>query len=320
MSRLIDNIASHMEVGSEDIRKFIIAAPLRYKVFAIPKRRGGERVIAQPSAALKIIQRYVVDTQLDTFPVHDAAAAYVAGRGIADNAARHRHSRYILKLDFENFFNSITVYDWRKLVDVTPGHGIASSDLVHFDRILFWGAGGFAPKILSVGAPSSPSLSNKIMYRFDAELVAHARQLGAVYTRYADDITISAQNADVCLQLEQIAQSTLHAQRSPRLRFKKEKRGLYGPGERRMVTGLIVTPDKRVSLGRERKRYISTLVHHSKLGKLDALQMIELKGLLGFVKGCEPSFLASLTTKYGAEVVQNILRFQTGREDLGGDA
>lgn len=315
MSRLLDEIANHLQVGSDDIRKFIFAAPARYKVFSIPKRRGGERIIAQPSAALKVIQRFVVDTQLSSFPVHYAAAAYVRGKSVSDNAARHREGRYVLKLDFENFFNSIAVRDWRKLVELTPQHGIDARDLVHLDRILFWGDGSFLPQKLSVGAPSSPALSNMIMYRFDTAVNARARDIGAVYTRYADDITISAPSADQCLELERIARSTLRAQRYPNLRFKEEKRGLYGPGQRRMVTGLIVTPENRVSLGRERKRYISTLVHHAKLGKLDTLRMMELKGLLGFAKGSEPPFFDALKQKYGSEVIQRVARFHGNEEN-----
>lgn len=310
MSRVLADIAQHLEVGTEDVRKFIFAAPARYKVFPIPKRRGGQRIIAQPSAPLKIIQRVVVSTQLVAFPVHEAAAAYVSGKSIFDNAAKHRDGKYLLKLDFENFFNSITVRDWRKLVSLTPNHGIDSEDLKHLDRILFWGDGTFLPKKLSVGAPSSPTLSNMVMFRFDTVVADKAAALGAVYTRYADDISISAESPNVCLELERFAISALKAQKYSGLRFKAEKRGLYGPGQRRIVTGLVVTPDKKVSLGRERKRNISSLVHKASLGKLDALQMMELKGLLGFAHSAEPRFMESLKTKYGADVVRRIVTFE----------
>jgi len=309
MSRVLTEIAQHLEVGTEDVRKFIFAAPARYKVFSIPKRRGGQRIIAQPSAPLKVIQRFVVDNQLASFPVHDAAAAYVSGKSIADNAAKHRNGRFLLKLDFENFFNSLTVKDWRKLVSLTPNHGISGGDLRHLDRILFWGDGTYLPEKLSVGAPSSPALSNMIMFRFDTAVAQKAAEIGAIYTRYADDISVSATTADICLEVERFATSTLKALKYSGLRFKAEKRGLYGPGQRRIVTGLVVTPEKRVSLGRERKRDISSLVHKASLDKLDGPQMLELKGLLGFVHSAEPRFLATLKTKYGADVVRRIVTF-----------
>jgi hypothetical protein len=311
MSRILTEIAEHLQVGTEDVRKFIFAAPARYKVFSIPKRRGGQRTIAQPSAPLKEIQRFVAANHLAVFPVHDAAAAYVSGKSIADNAARHRKGKYLLKLDFENFFNSITVRDWRKIVALTPNHGIDAGDLPHLDRILFWGAGTFKPIMLSVGAPSSPTISNMIMFRFDTVVAQKAAELGAVYTRYADDISISAPTAKVCLEIERFAISSLKAQKYPGLRFKAEKRGLYGPGQRKLVTGLVVTPEKRVSLGRERKRSISSLVHKASLGKLDSPQLLELKGFLGFVHSAEPRFMETLKAKYGAEVVRQIVTFNS---------
>lgn len=310
MSRVLTEIAQHLEVGAEDVRKFIFAAPARYKVFSIPKRRGGVRTIAQPSAPLKVIQRFVVENYLTSFPIHEAAAAYVSGRSIADNAFSHVENRFLLKLDFENFFNSITVREWRRLVSLTPNHGISAGDLPHLDRILFWGGGSFTPKILSVGAPSSPALSNMIMYRFDVAMAQKATEVGAVYTRYADDISVSAPTAEICLQVERFAASALKAQKYWGLSFKDEKRGLYGPGQRRIVTGLVVTPDRRVSLGRERKRIISSLVHRASLAQLTSSQMLELKGLLGFVHSAEPSFLETLKTKYGAEIVRRITTFE----------
>jgi RNA-directed DNA polymerase len=310
MSRLLTEIAQYLEVGTEDIRKFIIAAPARYKVFSIPKRRGGQRTIAQPSAPLKVIQRFVVHHQLASFPVHDAAAAYVFGKSIADNAAKHSNGRFILKLDFESFFNSLMVQDWRRLVALTPDHGISAEDLPYLDRILFWGDGTFSPVKLSVGAPSSPALSNMIMFRFDTAMNRMAAENGAIYTRYADDISVSAPTAEICLEVERFAATTLKALKYSGLRFKAEKRGLYGPGQRRIVTGLVVTPEKRVSLGRERKRNISSLVHKASIDNLDGPQMLKLKGLLGFVHSAEPRFLETLETKYGADVVKRIITFE----------
>ena len=149
-----------------------------------------------------------------------------------------------------------------------------------------------------------------IMFRFDTAVSQKAAEVGAVYTRYADDISISAPTAKTCLEVERFAVSALRALKYPGLRFKTDKRGLYGPGQRRLVTGLVVTPDNRVSLGRERKRNISSLVHKASLGKLDAPEMLELKGLLGFVHSAEPRFLQTLKTKYGAELVQRIAAFE----------
>src|SRR4051812_12128075 len=69
---------------------------------------------------------------------------------------------------------------------------------------------------------------------------------------------------------------------------------LYGPAERRLVTGLVITPEKKVSIGRSRKRLISALLHRFSLGHLDLESQGKLKGLLGFAIANEPMFLNRL--------------------------
>jgi RNA-directed DNA polymerase len=101
--------------SGKDLERIIATAPARYKVYTIPKRHGGHRIIAQPSRELKMIQRYILYNKLDGCPIHEAAMAYVTGRNIRANAERHRAENVILKLDFKDFFPSIKVRDWEKL-------------------------------------------------------------------------------------------------------------------------------------------------------------------------------------------------------------
>jgi RNA-directed DNA polymerase len=76
----------------------------------------------------------------------------------------------------------------------------------------------------------------------------------------------------------------------------------------RRVTGLVLSNEGRVSLGRDQKRTIRAAVHHFLMGRLDKEQSSWLRGMLAFVNSVEPEYLDRLRAKYG---VANIRRIQT---------
>lgn len=307
---IYEELAEELEVGSADVARFLTAAPARYRVFTIPKRNGEPRTIAQPSRTLKQIQRYVLRKKLIELPVHPASAAYVVGRGIADNARLHRHSRFITKLDFEAFFPSLTVRDWRLLTKRREAKAFLGDDAEAFERILFWGAGSFQPKILSIGAPTSPYISNALMFDIDSQVSRKLAEIGVTYSRYADDITLSGPDLRSVQQASEVVKSVVRKTPSPRLKFNMDKAGTYGRGERRMVTGLVITPQGSVSLGRERKRRIAALLHQTSLKAINVADLGLLKGLLGFAVAAEPEFLGRMRRKYGDEVVDFAMKYE----------
>jgi hypothetical protein len=146
------------------------------------------------------------------------------------------------------------------------------------------------------------------MFRLDGQFFEKACSLGVSYTRYADDITASAPTVELLVEFERYVRSTLKSCKSPKLKINEGKRGIYTSGQRRMVTGLILTPDGSVSIGRERKRKIAALLHLFGLGNLDADQLGYLKGMLGFSIANEPDFVTRMRRKYGNEIVDGVLK------------
>lgn len=102
---VIRRLAAVLRQSDSGISAFLVTAPRKYKVYKIPKRTTGFRVIAQPAKGLKDIQRAFV--QLYNFPVHDASMAYMKGKGIRDNAAAHAGNQYLLKADLEDFLTQL---------------------------------------------------------------------------------------------------------------------------------------------------------------------------------------------------------------------
>ncbi|WP_395711736.1 retron St85 family RNA-directed DNA polymerase [Reyranella sp.] len=313
---LLYDLSVELGLGRHDLSRIIGSAPKRYKVYQIPKRRGGSRTIAQPSRELKAIQRIILRDVLSKLPVHRAASGYVKGRNIADNARTHVNSKVVLKLDFQDFFPSIRVRDWERYARSSD---IATDalELRLFSRILFWGRGTNEPRCLSIGAPTSPILSNILLFDLDKRLFEAAKVCLVSYTRYADDITVSAGSIESVTKFEVMARSIVRRLPSPRLIFNDEKRGIFTKGQRRLVTGLVLTPTKNISIGRGRKRLISAMLHRVMLDTSDVDSRAKLKGLLGFCIANEPSFIGRMRAKYGNATIDSALSFEIPRRSSG---
>jgi RNA-directed DNA polymerase len=79
-----------------------------------------------------------------------------------------------------------------------------------------------------------------------------------------------------------------------------------------MVTGLVITPTSNISIGRERKRRISAMLHKVTLGELETKSIFELRGLLSFAKSVEPKFIVSMRNKYGNDTLRMVFLTRGG--------
>ncbi|MBJ6598569.1 retron St85 family RNA-directed DNA polymerase [Enterobacter asburiae] len=285
-----------------EIREFLLNAPDKYKVFAIPKRKQGYRIIAQPSRELKNYQRQLEEFII--FPKHECAMAYRKGISIKNNALSHVNNSYLLKLDLENFFNSITPElfwnVWSRTWDLP-----SKEDQSFLEKLIFWRFQGAL--ILSVGAPSSPLISNFCMYYFDKDLEAICTEMKVVYTRYADDLTFSSNVKNILFEVPELIQVILNDHFKGLLRLNSSKTIFSSKAHNRHVTGITLNNDGKVSLGRDRKRYIKHKVHLYTLGILDTAELNHLKGMIAFARFIEPTFFKSLETKYTSNVIFRLI-------------
>ena len=262
------------------------------------------REIAQPARELKLIQRILVAEFLAQLPVHSAAMAYRNSISIRDNAALHAGTTPILKMDFENFFPSIRSRDWENYCEK---NGIFDrQDREISSRLLFRRAKDERILKLSIGAPSSPALSNLLLFSFDDQVATEAEKRGIAYTRYADDLTFSGQRAGMLKDMTKVVARATRDLRSPRLRVNNEKTVFVTTANRRTVTGLILANDGTVGIGRERRRLVAAKVHRALRGELDHGTLKELSGELAFVNVADKPFLRRLEDRYGIEVIRKI--------------
>lgn len=305
---IIERISRSTGLERDYLHKLVRSASYRYKTYPIRKRTGGFRQIAHPSAELKLIQRWLVENVFSHFPVHDSVYSYRKGIGIRDLATLHMRKNYLLRIDFVNFFPSIKGIDVSKLVrrytNLVP-FNLSEKDTKIIRAIVC------RHDHLTIGAPSSPSITNTILYGLDVLCFEKAQQKRVVYSRYADDIYFSCNKKEVLGGIYSEFKNDLRTLKTPKLKINEDKIIFTSRKHTRIVTGLFLTSDKKISIGRSKKRYIRAMVHRFTQGQLDEKEIAYLRGFLAYVKSVEPVFLTRLRRKYGSEKIGDILKADT---------
>ncbi len=287
---LVTRMAADLGMMPAHLQTIIRTAPLRYKKFHIRKRSGGMREVAQPAREVKAIQRWLVRELEPRLPIHAAATAYREGSSIRRNAENHVRSRFMLKLDFQAFFPSIVMSDVVLHLSRYCSEEYDSSAVRLIAYVCCWTPDRTPPLRLCIGAPSSPLLSNSVVFDLDERLSEQAASDGVAYTRYADDITFSCNQPDTLKQYPEIIQKLVDDIVYPRLKLNDAKTVFASRRGRRVITGLVLTPDYKLSVGRDRKRLIRAMHHRKTLGKLTPAEEQVLAGLVAFVDSIEPGF------------------------------
>jgi RNA-directed DNA polymerase len=277
------------------VLQIAVTSSSRYRKIMLQRPGKEPRPVWQPSSELRLIQRWCADRLFSLLPVHKSCFSYVKDRSIAKHAARHRTTRYLSRVDITGFFPSIRRHNIQSLLTRNKSALSieAPADVDFLSNLVTRGDS------LVIGSPSSPVLSNAIMYDFDRKWSEICEQQEVIYSRYADDIYISANLPGILSGLLINLKHDLVSM--PGLRFSiNEKKNVFTSRKRlRRVTGIVLTPDQKLSIGRHEKRKIKSLIHQALNRKLGYQEIQSLLGRLSFVDGVEPTFALSLRRKYG---------------------
>jgi RNA-directed DNA polymerase len=280
-----------------------------YRILA--KSTRGIRLIEAPKPRLKALQRQILSLILDRIPPHSAAHGFRRGRSIQTFVAPHVGQRVVLRIDLRDFFPSIsgariqtffrTVGYPESVADLLGGictnatprivwkHRTLDIDPVQLReaRALY------ARPHLPQGAPTSPALANLCAYRADCRLSGLAKSAGAEYSRYADDLAFSGDEA-FARHAERFSihvAAILHEEGFP---VNHRKTRIMRHGVRQHLAGLAV--NQRVNVLRaDFDRLKATLTNCVRLGpesqNRDAHPSFRahLDGRVGFVETINPA-------------------------------
>jgi RNA-directed DNA polymerase len=310
---ILERISAESSIPIALLSLVVRSVDHRYKEYTIPKVSGGERIIQHPAREVKFLQHWVVSNIFSHAPVHPTATAYRRGRSVRNNAVLHAHSRFFLKLDFEDFFPSIRADDVNVIlaqVSSTLPFALTQEDMYIVVKIVT------RHGQLPIGAPSSPVISNAVMYRFDDAMSHLALQFSCVYSRYADDIVFSTNLPHILNEVLREVRKYLAIHTLPALRINENKVVFNSKKRRVRITGLVIDCQNKISVGRDEKRKIKALVHKYSISQLDLEKSSYLKGYLGYVKSVEPGFINVLEKKYGRSVLDSIFSATTVRRKI----
>ncbi|WP_256824116.1 reverse transcriptase domain-containing protein, partial [Rodentibacter caecimuris] len=151
---------------------------------------------------------------------------------------------------------------------------------------------------LSIGAPTSPFISNIIMLDFDTRLSDFCAKNDIVYTRYADDLAFSTNTPNklslLPLEIEKILENI---DCPKKLKINKEKTVFTSRKHNRTLTGLVISNNGDISIGREKKRQLRAIAHKASLGLLESIEIEKFKGMLAFLLSIDPELSRSLKNK-----------------------
>lgn len=259
----VEELARRLDVPIEKLQSI----QPKYHEAQIPKRRGGTRKLLIPSDELKHIQRKINRRLLARLRTHTTATGFEPNVSIVHNAKLHVNQAVLIKLDIVDFFSNTSAKRVNAYFKIIGWNKQASSLLTMLTTI---------DTGLPQGAPTSPRLSNLVNYGLDAKLDRFVAKRHGIYSRYADDITISypkdyPKHVRGAMQYAKMI-AKVHGYQI----HKTKKLSIVRRHRQQRVTGLVV--NEKVNLPRTTRRRLRAIEHHIAIGKPATLTEAQIAG------------------------------------------
>jgi hypothetical protein len=216
------------------------------------RRSGAPRICYDAQLPLKEVQGRIKGRILRQVVYPSYLTGGLPQRDYLENARMHTSPRVMVNDDIQDFFPTTSVaaiYDtWRHFFHFPP-------DVARTLTRLTTRKGG-----LPQGARTSSYLANLAFWAVEPELVRKLHSMGFTYSRYVDDITISAKTDQSQHQLGLAVAMVRRMVERYGLQFGPSKHKLIHAGARMEVTGLIVG-DKAAGVTKAKHSAVRAHVH-----------------------------------------------------------
>ncbi len=292
-----------------------------YHSFSIPKRHGGLRRIDAPKPDLMNALRLLKTIFEQDFCAlyHTSAFAYVHGRCTLDAIKRHQanESKWFAKLDLHDFFGSTTpefvmkmfsmVFPFSEVMRYPQGRAALETAL----DLAFLNGG------LPQGTPISPIITNVMMIPIDYQLTKQFRDFNGkklIYTRYADDFTISSRTTFSVGDVERAVIDTLNKY-DAKFTLNQSKTRYGSSSGRNWNLGLMLNKDNEITVGYKRKKQFQTMLFNYVMDRTNGTpwateDIRTMYGLYSYYHMVEPSVIDAIvdhaSKKLGTSIIDAI--------------
>lgn len=216
------------------------------KIIKIKKKNGKLRTIYVPNRGEKKVFRKLVPdlNQRVKQELSDAVHGFIPGKSPVTNALAHVNKQFTTCFDLKDFFDTVKP----EMVDGIP-------------------AKCFVDGAARQGLPTSPAVANLAAAKLDKAIIDFLKGSGVVYTRYADDLSFSYNDAKLTNKLHQaipqIVRDYGFVINPSKTRSQWAKQG------RRIITGVAV--DSTIHPTRKQLRRLRAALHQNQTAKANGL-------------------------------------------------
>lgn len=296
-----------------------------YRVYKIPKSSGGLRKISEPNPELMNALRCLKTIFEKDFRAlyHTSAFAYIKKRCVVDDRKRHQRneSKWFAKFDLKDFFDSTNIEFVSKMFSVIfPFSEVMKTErgkeeMMKALELCFLDGG------LPQGSPISPLITNIMMIPIDHALANKLSNYNGqryVYTRYADDFTITSKYTFRFKEIEQYIKNTLESFDAP-FTIKPEKTRYGSTAGANWGLGLMLNKDNEITVGHKKKKQLQNMLHAYIMDRKNGVSwdlgdIQSLQGSINWIRMVEGDVADRIVNHMNEKMGCNI--YEMIREDL----
>ncbi|WP_321897345.1 reverse transcriptase domain-containing protein [Burkholderia cepacia] len=314
----LETLFNAMYHGKQSFQDFL-ACDVEQRVTrkTVSDNTAKERIVY---AADKVLAKYHSFLNLFVFnhlPIReDVVFSYRKGTNAADAVKNHVLSRHFYQADISNFFPSISADTIKESILRGIGEVPVSDIAQYLDRIVDLVT---VESKLPLGFSTSPTISNTALLPFDNALSSVCAEMGLIYTRYSDDITISALEKEPLLGMDVTITRLLSECGYPKMRLNDRKTKLTSIGRKVKILGMVILPNGQLAVDVKVRNRIEIMLHYY-VRNIDALAELTntdldesaevLGGLLNYVNTIDQKYLDKLRRRYGVTVIDTLIHRQ----------